>query len=230
MTLEKKEVSFEVKALSDEGKIEGYASVFGELDLVDDIVMPGAFTTSIGALAGKKLPMLEGHNPDKPIGHWFSLSEDQKGLRIQGQINLKTTRGRDMYEHLKAGDVSGLSIGYRTRRQETDDTTGIRKLLEVDLFEVSVVTFPALPSAQAESVKSKEAITMDEARSMSERDIENALTAKQDARPLSRSVARAIMRGGISAIHSTQDAGEEKAVHTMLTSILTELRTLRTDK
>lgn len=139
----------EIKADDDARTVEGFASVFNNIDSYSDIVMPGAFAKSI---VGRKPAMLWQHNSDKPIGVWDEMEEQKKGLYVKGRI-LPTTHGNDAYTLVKNGAVSGMSIGYSAKKWETDSTKGVRKLTEVELYEVSLVTFPANEKAQITRVK-----------------------------------------------------------------------------
>lgn len=145
----------EIKADSS-GLISGYGSIFGNVDSYNERVLPGAFKGSIEEhkRRGSRIKMLWQHRQDVPIGIWRSAAEDSKGLLLEGQINLKTDAGRNAYEHIMAGDVDSLSIGYREikARQASD---GVRDLIELDLFEVSPVTFPANRSATISGAKSQ---------------------------------------------------------------------------
>ena len=148
--------SLEVKADGD-GRIEGWASTFGgEPDLQGDVVTAGAFTASLARRreSGELPVMLWSHDLAAPIGRWTDFAEDPKGLHVRGSINLKTTRGRDTFEHVRAGDATGLSIGYRIpeggRRYAGKGTF---ELTEVDLWEVSVVALPANPKARITGLK-----------------------------------------------------------------------------
>lgn len=143
----------ELKADDETRTIEGYASVFNNLDSYSDIVMPGAFARSIKS---RKVAMLWQHYSDKPIGVWDEMEEQKKGLYVKGRI-LPTTHGNDAYTLVKNGAVTGMSIGYSAIKWETDTEKGIRKLTEVELYEVSLVTFPANERAQITRVKSKPA-------------------------------------------------------------------------
>lgn len=138
------------------GTIEGYGSVFGLLDRGGDIVLPGAFKASLADWRKKKaLPaMLWQHDPYAPIGVWTEAVEDEKGLRLKGQLVMDVGAAKDARALIAAGAVKGLSIGYRTRDYEIDRSTGARSLKKVDLWEISLVTFPMLPEAQISSVKS----------------------------------------------------------------------------
>jgi len=133
--------AFEVRAAGDEGQIEGYGSVFGVRDSYDDIVAPGAFRASLAEhrAAGTMPAMLWQHNSDEPIGVWTEMEEDEKGLRVKGQIILETERGRGAYALAMRNGLRGLSIGFMSKAWSYDDKSGIRTVTEVDLWEVSLV-------------------------------------------------------------------------------------------
>lgn len=145
----------EIKATS-EGLIEGYGSVFGNVDHTDDIVLPGAFSRTLDdAKASGRMPaMLWQHNQDEPIGVWTEMREDKRGLIVKGQLAVGTQRGREALELIKMGALSGLSIGYATVKSAYDEQTGVRSLMDVDLWEVSPVTFPANEAARITAAKS----------------------------------------------------------------------------
>jgi len=140
-------------ALSQDGTIEGYASLFGEIDQARDMVMPGAFTQTLRQRGLRKIPMLFQHDPGEPIGVWLELSEDVRGLRARGKLIPDVARGRELMALLRSGAIDGLSIGYRTVRGRIDPRTRVRRLYQVDLWEISIVTFPLLTGARVESVK-----------------------------------------------------------------------------
>ncbi|MEX0338370.1 MAG: HK97 family phage prohead protease [Arenibacterium sp.] len=130
-------------------EIEGYASLFGESDQGGDIVEPGAYVKSIEELrkSGRSVKMLWQHDPQEPIGVWDEVREDAKGLWVKGRILDTLRRGREAISLIGAGAIDGLSIGYRTK-QATRNEKGQRLLSELELWEVSLVTFPMLPSAR----------------------------------------------------------------------------------
>lgn len=134
--------------------IEGYASVFGLADQGGDVVLPGAYAASLKAIraSGRSVKMLWQHDPGQPIGVWDEVAEDATGLRVKGRVLTDLARGREAATLMAAGAIDGLSIGYRTVRAERDGK-GRRLLAEIDLWEVSLVTFPMLPDARA-AVKS----------------------------------------------------------------------------
>lgn len=135
--------------------IEGYASVFGVRDRGGDIVLPGAYAASLKRMAeaGGRVRMLWQHDQSQPIGVWDEVAEDAHGLRVKGRLLTEVARGREAAALMAAGAVDGLSIGYRTLRAEKLPEGG-RKLVELELWEVSLVTFPMLPIARA-SAKSE---------------------------------------------------------------------------
>ena len=136
-------------AVSEGSKIQGYASVFGVRDRGGDIVMPGAYAASLARMAstGGRVRMLWQHDQGQPIGVWDEVVEDAHGLRVSGRLLGDVAKGREALALTQAGAVDGLSIGYRTVRAEKPPQGG-RKLIELDLWEVSLVTFPMLPVAR----------------------------------------------------------------------------------
>lgn len=145
---------FDVKAISEDGTFSGYASLFGVTDLGGDSVQPGAFTKSLKIKPAAKIKMLRGHDTTEPIGVWTHIEEDARGLKATGRLILDTVKGRETYALLKAGALDGLSIGYRTKKETFDRKNNVRMLNELDLFEISVVTFPMLTTATISRVKS----------------------------------------------------------------------------
>jgi HK97 family phage prohead protease len=129
--------------------IEGYASLFGKRDQGGDVVQKGACAASLKALgaAGRRVKMLWQHDPAQPIGVWDEVREDGVGLYVKGRILADVEKGREAVALLAAGAIDGLSIGYRTLRAEKDGK-GQRLLSELELWEVSLVTFPMLPEAR----------------------------------------------------------------------------------
>jgi uncharacterized protein len=143
----------ELSAVEADGTFAGYASLFGEADLGRDIVMPGAFARSLAARGAGGIRMLFQHDPASPIGVWQKVREDARGLLVRGRLTTEVAKAREVLALMRAGAVDGLSIGFRTVRGRTDAKTGVRRLFEVDLREISVVTFPLLPAARVSAVK-----------------------------------------------------------------------------
>lgn len=130
------------------GSFSGVLSTYGNVDFVGDICMPGCFDNSV-AEKGTKRPMLWQHDPGEPIGS-FDIVDTKDNLSIAGRFNLDVMRGRDAHSLLKAGDINGLSIGFRLKDYAYDGD-GHRLIKSVDLMEGSFVTFPANPMAYAEA-------------------------------------------------------------------------------
>lgn len=153
-----RDLPFEVKEVGDDGSFYGYGSIFGNVDSYKEVVAPGAFTDSLAAWKSKgRLPaMLWQHRSGEPIGVYSDIREDDVGLQVRGKLALKTARGAEAYELLKMGAISGLSIGYQTREDSLDKVTGIRTLKKVELWEVSLVTFPANDASRVTGVKAIE--------------------------------------------------------------------------
>ncbi|WP_424361447.1 HK97 family phage prohead protease [Methylocystis parvus] len=150
---ETKRAELPLSRASPAGVVEGYASLFGVGDSGGDIVMAGAFARSIAKRGPKGVKMLWQHDAAQPIGVWTSLVEDAKGLKVAGRLDLSVARAREALSLVSSGAVDGLSIGFRTKRATTDMASGLRRLQEVDLWEISIVTFPMLPQARIDAVK-----------------------------------------------------------------------------
>ncbi|MDE1151399.1 MAG: HK97 family phage prohead protease [Micavibrio sp.] len=148
---------FELKFASETGVFEGYASVFGVTDATGDRIEKGAFARSLeGALTmGQLPPLLWQHDPRQPIGAWREMWEDAHGLYVKGELFVSDIiRAREAYRLLQEKVVTGLSIGYRALKSHRD-AEGIRVLTEIELIEVSMVTFPANDHARINRVKSQ---------------------------------------------------------------------------
>lgn len=153
-----RDFSLQLKAAGKAGEFEGYGSVFGVVDSYNEIVAPGAFAASLAerAAKGAPLPVLWQHRADMPIGVYSEVAEDSKGLRVKGKLLIDDVAlAREAHALMKAGAVSGLSIGYWTRESSYDEKTGVRTLTRLDLEEVSLVTFPANPESRVDAVKLK---------------------------------------------------------------------------
>lgn len=151
-------VPLDVKAVSDEGTIEGYGSIFGNVDSYGEAVVPGAFTQSLvdAKRKGRTIKMLWQHDPHQPIGVWEDLAEDSKGLWVKGRLLREVSpKAAEAHGLLKAGALDGLSIGYRTLDADQDEKRpGVILLKKLELLEVSPVTFAANERARVEVVKS----------------------------------------------------------------------------
>lgn len=186
----------ELREEGDLGIVRGYGSVFNKVDSYGESVQPGAFSKSLKAWGRSKhdIPMLWQHRSDTPIGVWDAYEEDTKGLKLTGKMNLQTQRGKEAWSDMKMGAVTGLSIGFFEIKADPYDFTSNepRKLHELDLREVSPVTFPALKEAQIDTVKARLA----RGERLTQREFEAALREKFR---LSRSDAEDIAIHGYKA-------------------------------
>jgi Escherichia/Staphylococcus phage prohead protease len=130
------------------GRFSGYASIFGLPDQGGDVVMPGAFGQSLLNRGGNGIRLLFQHDPKEPVGRILELAEDNKGLAVSGQLLTGDPRARSLEHLIAGGALDGLSIGFRTIRATKDQRTGHRKLWQVDLWEISIVTFPMMERAR----------------------------------------------------------------------------------
>lgn len=162
--IERKAMRFDFKSVGGDGTFEGYASLFGAEDLGRDMVMPGAFARSLRQRGHRGVKLLYQHDPNEPIGIWTKISEDARGLFVQGRLLDDVARSREVLSLMRAGAIDGLSIGYHVVRAQADKKTGLRRLLQVDLWEISVVTFPMLPQARISAVKNSAKSTASVAR------------------------------------------------------------------
>lgn len=136
-----------------DGSFSGYASLFGRVDLGKDVIERGAFARSLRDRGPKNIRMLFQHDPNEPIGVWTEIKEDARGLFVRGRLTTDVARAREVLSLMRGGALDGLSIGFRTVRARKDADAGVRRVLEADLWEISVVTFPMLPEARIHAVK-----------------------------------------------------------------------------
>ncbi|WP_350333379.1 HK97 family phage prohead protease [Coralliovum pocilloporae] len=219
-----REVKFSVADLTSveaDGCFSGYASLFGKTDLGRDMVMPGAFANSLARRGTRGVKMLYQHDPSEPIGQWLELKENSRGLFVRGRLMPDVARSRDVLSLMREGVLDGLSIGFRTVRGKTDAKSRIRRLYEVDLWEISVVTFPMLPDARISAVKSGGA----PGQRPTLREFERWLT--RDA-GFSRSDARTIIRSGFTSLKGMQDAAGDKGLARRMRQAAHHFRTART--
>jgi HK97 family phage prohead protease len=151
-------------AIHPDGSVEGYASLFGEIDQARDMVMPGAFTRTLALRGIRRIPMLFQHDPAEPVGIWQEIAEDWRGLRVRGRLIPDVMRARELLALLREGAADGLSIGFKTVKARVEPRSRIRKLIEIDLWEISIVTFPLLPGARVRAVPGAHARAVKEAK------------------------------------------------------------------
>ncbi|QPC87209.1 HK97 family phage prohead protease [Mesorhizobium sp. NBSH29] len=196
LTCERKLLDLVVEDVEADGAFSGYASLFGEADLGRDVMERGAFATSLARRGAAGVRMLFQHDPGQPIGAWHEIREDRRGLFVRGQLTPGVARAAEVLKLMRAGALDGLSIGFKTVRARKDVAGGLRRILEADLWEISVVTFPMLPGARVESVKAERQLP-------TTRQFEHWLT--RDA-GLTRGEARAVIAKGFAALRRARDA------------------------
>jgi HK97 family phage prohead protease len=183
-----------------EGVFKGYASTFGNVDNGNDIVAKGAFTKSLAERPANKVKLLSQHKTDEPIGIFEEMFEDSKGLFVKGRLALGTQKGRETYELMKMGAIDGMSIGFRANpeKQTYNESKRTRTLNEVQLLEISLVTFPMNERAIVQSVKGDKSI----------REWETIL---RDSGGLSRSEAKVGAKALMEALYHRDDDQKQLA-------------------
>lgn len=207
MELNIKELTFNLEIKEDGNSIEGYASTFGNIDSYGDIVMAGAFKKSLK----KRMPkMLWQHDTRQIIGVWESAKEDDNGLFVKGRF-VNTQLANEAKELVKQKAIDSMSIGYAIDRYEYDEKKDIRKLLDVELYETSLVTFPANDKAVITALKSEQIKTI--------RDFENFLRDAGYSRERAKFIAS---KGFLTAEELERDAevSELKNIINKATNIL----------
>ncbi len=220
---EVKFLSLDLKDVDTDGSFEGYASVFHREDMSRDVVMPGAFAQSLRERGAAGIKMLFQHDANQPIGVWSTLSEDARGLYATGRLMPEVAKAREVHALMRAGALDGLSIGFRMLKGRRDRSTGVR-LEKIDLWEISVVTFPLLPEARVACLKARPFA----GALPTERDFERWLT--RDA-GLTRKEARALMGAGFSGLKALRDAGRGSSEEVQLAAHMREAaRLLRSNR
>lgn len=141
-----------LKFTAADATFEGYASLFNVVDQGGDVVLPGAFRDTLRRKTPRGIRLLFQHKPDEPIGVWEEIAEDARGLYVRGRLACQSPRGAEVAALMRAGAIDGLSIGFRVLSARRDRTSGRRLIAKVDLWEISVVTFPMLSGARVSRV------------------------------------------------------------------------------
>lgn len=186
----------------EKGVFSGYGSIFGNKDLGNDVMVQGAFAKSIASKGPKGVKLLYQHDAKEPIGVFDEIIEDRKGLRVKGRLAMGTQKGREVYELMKMGAIDGLSIGYRVSPKGADyDERGKRRMLkEVDLMEISAVTFPMNTRARVQAVKGEQRTVREWEETM------------RDACGLSRSESKVAANAVFKALDQREVGDEQKEV------------------
>jgi HK97 family phage prohead protease len=195
----------------DEGAFEGYASIFNNKDLGNDVIKYGAFANSIKNRNPKNIKLLYQHKTDEPIGVIEYIEEDKKGLKIEGRLAMGTQKGREVFELMKMGAIDSMSIGYRLNPDgyKYDPKTRKRSIKEVDLMEISLVTFPMNPKAKVTKVKLAE---------MTERELEKVL---RDAHIFSNDLAVHTA----SLLHKSVHVDDQRDVADSIKALINTIKT-----
>lgn len=212
-TKQRLDMPLTIKSVSDSGEFEGYGSVFGVEDSYGDVVVRGAFEASLAKWREKaRLPaLLWQHNMAEPIGIYTEMREDDTGLYVKGRLLIDDDPlAKRAHGHMKAGSLSGLSIGYMLDDYEYDKEKGVWILKAIDLWEVSLVTFPANDEARISDVKS----LLERGETPPPSKVEKALREVG----FSGSQAKAFMAKGYSAI-TPREAGADDALQSLKTLI-----------
>lgn len=209
MEIKRLHVPLDLKAVNETGEFEGYGSVFGVRDHGFDIVMPGAFAKSLAAWQekGKLPPVLWQHDTHEPIGPHLEMREDEKGLFLKGRLLIDADPvAKRAHAHMKAGSVTGLSIGYVLKDWEWSKDKEAYLLKEIELWEVSIVTFAMNEAAEVTDVKSV----------LAKGDIPTAKKMERALREVGLSVSqsKAFMAKGYSAM-APREAGTDDALQSL---------------
>jgi len=212
MGLEVKDFRIDLKAASKGGVIEGYASRFGEIDRGGDMVMRGAYAASLARVKadGGSVKMLWQHNPEQPIGVWDEIHEDDQGLFVKGRLLTEVAKAREAVALIDAGAIDGLSIGYCTVKCTTAQGGAVRVLEELDLWEVSVVTFPMQDSARIGGKSIPEEITekLKAGGRLSEREFEAMAKGLGCSNSQAERAARVHLKGQGEPVKAANEARE----------------------
>jgi HK97 family phage prohead protease len=220
MKLKRLQFAFEIKTFEKDGQFAGYGSVFNNADSYRDVVRPGAFQKTLDAwkTKGTLPPILWQHDSRSPIGPYTKMQEDEKGLYTEGQLLINDVQqAREAYALMKANAIRGQSIGYNVPAggEKYDGETNVNNLNEIDLWECSIVTFPANTSAIVTEVKS----ILADGATPTIRVFESFL---RDAGGYSRKQAEDIAKLGYVEFLRQRDAGDgldEKSIERLATFI-----------
>lgn len=199
-------IQIDVKAVGDDGSIEGYGAIFDNVDQGGDRIVAGAFAKSLAATPPSAVKMLWQHDPTVVIGKWTDMVEDQKGLFVKGRLLTSVKAAQEAHVLLSEGAVDGLSIGYRAAPSgvKYDRSTGVRTLSELKLFEVSIVTFPMNEASRVSLVKAED---IDAINSLAdaEDNLREAGFSRKEARDFISRVKRIAQREAGVVEHGPED-------------------------
>lgn len=200
-------------AVKDDGYISGYCSVFGQVDTYDDTIEPHAYDAVVAS--GTKPLMFFNHaSYCVPIGVWDKLSVDGRGLFIEGRLNLNNKQGKEVFDALKFGSMNGLSVAITMQDEDVEcDDEGIRHIKNVrELYEVSIVNFPADKNARISDIKS------DTIKSI--RDVEHSLCEVGFSQTDAKGVISLVKTALTQEQRDAEKAKAEEAIKAHIFSIL----------
>ena len=215
-----RDFSLDLKEVSEAGEFSGYGSVYDVIDFYGEVVAPGAFAGSLRKWAAKDRlpPVLWQHNSREPVGPFTLMREDSKGLYVEGQLLVgDVQRATEARALMKAKAVSGMSIGFDTIIEEFNKDTKLITLKEIDLWEVSIVTFPANEAAQIENVKAVMAEIRDSGKLPTLKSFEGFLREAG----FSKSHATVIASRGLGPLLREVESGDDEPID--VKSILDEI-------
>ncbi len=199
-----------IKEISDDGEFEGYGSTFGNVDRGMDMVMPGAFRATLKEKKLSTIKMLRDHDTRKLVGKWLKMEEDERGLKVHGRLFIKDDEAiqlaKETHVLMREGALDALSMGYRTVKSAWDEETGVRKLLEVELWEVSIVTFAMNEMATVDAVKND----------LTQRDVERLLREGGAPHEFAKMVAIHGYDGAKQRLGSRREGGQSGNIADMI--------------
>lgn len=211
-------VPFALKALNEDGTFEGYLSTFGNVDRGMDMVMPGAFRRTLKERKFSAIKLLRDHDTRKIVGQWLDLQEDERGLKGTGKLFAigedAIQLAKETYTLMKAGALDALSMGYRTIKAAFDEDSGVRKLIDVDLWEGSIVTFPMNELATIDAIKGELTI----------RDVERILREAGAPDNFAKLVAVHGFDGAKARLGSRREGGSASHIAKMLQDAAANMR------
>lgn len=210
-------VPIDTKTLADDGTFEGYASLFDRPDLGQDVIAPGAFSDTLKRRGAGGVKLLWQHDPASPIGVWDEIREDRKGLYVRGRLLLDVARAKEALALIRDGAIDGLSIGFKLQSGKRDARTGLRRITKLDLWEISVVTFPMLPDARVSALKRMTPLT-----SASALEFERWLMTEGK---LTKREAQAFLTRGLRGLHALATATRTDSLASQLRAATRALRT-----
>ena len=200
-------------AVKDDGYISGYCSVFGQVDTYDDTIESHAYDAVVAS--GVKPLMFFNHSSyGVPIGVWDKMSVDERGLFIEGRLNLNNRQGKEVYDALKFGSMNGLSVAITMQDEDVEcDDKGIRHIKNVrELYEVSIVNFPADKNARISDIKS------DKINSI--RDVEHSLCEVGFSQTEAKGIISLVKTALTKEQRDAEEAKAEEAIKAHIFSIL----------